>query len=94
MGVDIVNHELYLVCGAIAWAFDIRRKLDAAGKKIAIPNLDYSNLLISKPAIFFFDLTIRDEAKKEAVINMWEAVRREEGTESESTKSIMYSLDV
>ena len=83
MGVDIVNHELYLVCGAIAWAFDIQRKLDATGKKIEVPSLDYSNLLISKPAIFFFNLTIRSEGKKQTVINMWEAVEREAGTESE-----------
>jgi hypothetical protein len=83
MGVDIVNHELFLVCGAIAWAFNIRRKVDATGKEIEVPDLDYSNLLISKPAIFSFDLTIRDEAKKQTVIDMWEAVEKEEGIESE-----------
>jgi hypothetical protein len=27
MGVDIVNHELFLVCGALAWAFDMKKKI-------------------------------------------------------------------
>lgn len=79
MGVDIANHELYLVCGAIAWAFNLRKKVDANGQEIEVPDMQYSNLLISKPDIFHFELTIRDETKREAVIDMWSIAEGEEG---------------
>jgi hypothetical protein len=32
MGVDIVSHELFLVCGALAWAFNLRQKTGENGE--------------------------------------------------------------
>jgi hypothetical protein len=78
MGVDIVNHELFLVCGAIAWAFNLRKQVDANGQEIQLNDMDYSNLLISKPSKFAFDLTVRDEAKRASIISMWEAAENED----------------
>lgn len=59
MEVDIVNHELFLVCGAISWAFNLRKKIDENGQEITLNDMEYSNMLISKPAKFSFDLTLR-----------------------------------
>jgi hypothetical protein len=85
MGVDIVNHELFLVCGAIAWAFNLRKKVDENGREIELKDMEYSNLLISKPDIFAFELSVRDEAKKQKVVAMWEEVEKE-GLMSEKHK--------
>lgn len=83
MGVDIVNHELFQVCGAIAWAFNLSRKKDEHGRELELKDLDYSNLLISKPTIFAFDMTVRTEARKQTILDMWEVAEREEGLMSE-----------
>ncbi|KFZ18300.1 hypothetical protein V501_01292 [Pseudogymnoascus sp. VKM F-4519 (FW-2642)] len=83
MGVDIVNHELFLVCGAIAWAFNLRKKIDENGQEIPLNDMEYSNLLISKPAKFSFDLTLRDEMKGESIVAMWEAAEKEDGIQNE-----------
>lgn len=83
MGVDIVNHELFLVCGAITWAFNLRKKRDENGQEIPLNDMEYSNLLISKPAKFSFDLTSRNEAKRERIVAMWEAAEREDGIQNE-----------
>lgn len=83
MGVDIVNHELFLVCGAIAWAFNLRKKTDANGQEVPLNDMEYSNLLISKPANFLFDLTSRDETKRARIVAMWEAAEREDGIHHE-----------
>lgn len=83
MGVDIVNHELFLVCGAIAWAFNLRKKIDENGQEILLNDMDYSNLLISKPAKFSFDLTLRDETKRESIVAMWEAAEKEDERQNE-----------
>jgi hypothetical protein len=83
MGVDIVNHELFLVCGAIAWAFNPRKKKDENGQEISLNDMEYSNLLISKPAKFSFDLTLRDEMKGESIVAMWEAAEKEDGIQNE-----------
>ena len=83
MGVDIVNHELLLVCGALAWAFNISKKVDENGREIAPNDLEYCNLLIAKPDWFPFDLTVRHEVKRQRIMEMWEEVKLEEGHVSE-----------
>lgn len=83
MGVDIVNHELFQVCGALAWAFNLRKKKDENGREIELKDMDYSNLLISKPGIFSFDLQVRDEAKRQSIVDMWMADEQEGGLMNE-----------
>jgi len=78
MGVDIVNHELFLVCGALAWAYNMRKKRDENGRGIELNDEDYSNLLISKPVPFVFDLTVRDELKRKSIVEMWEKAEMSE----------------
>ena len=78
MGVDIVNHELFLVCGALAWAFDLKKKIGEDGKEMEVKDLEYSSLLIAKPDWFSFQLTVRSEKRKRMVVDMWdEEVNRE-----------------
>ena len=89
MGVDIVNHELLLVCGAIAWAFHITKKIGDDGEEIEVKDLEYSSLLIAKPDNFAFDLISRNEKKRQKVVEMWKVLEpTEEGlTEQMSERS-------
>jgi hypothetical protein len=80
MGVDIVNHELFLVCGALAWAYNLKKKIGEDGREIVPKDLEYSSLLIAKPDWFEFDLTARDEKKREKIVAMWEEAAMLEGS--------------
>jgi hypothetical protein len=84
MGVDIVNHELFLVCGAFAWAFDLKKKIGEDGKELEVKDLEYSSLLIAKPDWFPFQLTVRSEKKKHIIVNMWEEEVKREWEEEKS----------
>jgi hypothetical protein len=86
MGVDIVNHELYLVCGALAWAFNMKKKIDDNGREVDIPDLDYCNLLIAKPDWFQLDMTPRNEVKRQKMMEMWEEVEIAEERVSEKLR--------
>lgn len=86
MGVDIVNHELFLVCGALAWGFNFKKKIGKDGQEIAVKDLEYSSLLIAKPDWFHFDLAVRSEKKKHMIVDMWdEEVKREWEEEKSAT---------
>jgi len=91
MGVDIVNHELYLVCGALAWAFNMKKKINEDGREVEVKDLEYSSLLIAKPDWFPFDMTPRNEAKRQSVMEMYEDVRFAEGLVSEKLRDL-YTL--
>lgn len=80
MGVDIVNHELFLVCGALAWAYNLKKKIGEDGREIVPKDLEYSSLLIAKPDWFEFDLSVRDEKKREKIVEMWEEAAMVEGS--------------
>lgn len=79
MGVDIVSHELFLVCGALAWAYNLKKKIGEDGREIEPKDLEYSSLLIAKPDWFEFDLSVRDEKRKECIVGMWEEAAMQEG---------------
>jgi len=79
MGVDIVSHELFLVCGALAWAFNLKKKIGEDGREVVPNDLEYSSLLIAKPDWFEFDLTMRDEKKQQKVVELWEEAAMVEG---------------
>ena len=79
MGVDIVSHELFLVCGALAWAFNLKKKIGEDGREVVPKDLEYSSLLIAKPDWFEFDLTVRDAKKQQKVVELWEEAAMVEG---------------
>lgn len=76
-GVPIVDQDLFLAMGGLAWAFDLRKKRRAGvgggeGAEIPVHWNEYSPLLIAKPLPFEFDAVIRDDAKRKALDKMWE----------------------
>ncbi|CZS95870.1 related to cytochrome p450 [Rhynchosporium agropyri] len=57
-GVDIVEQELFLAMGGLAWAFDVQKKTDKEGKEIEVPLAKYTSLLIAKPEKFEFECRV------------------------------------
>ena len=55
-GVDIVEQELFLVMGGLAWAFDIRKKMSKFGYEVPVPTDKYTSLLIAKPEKMAFEM--------------------------------------
>lgn len=79
-GVPIVDQDLFLSMGGLAWAFDIRQKLGYDGKPIPVHWNSYSSLLIAKPLRFDFDCVLR-EGKGPILDRMASAAREMEEEE-------------
>ncbi|KAH7060549.1 cytochrome P450 [Macrophomina phaseolina] len=61
LGQDLTEHILFVGCGALAWATNIRKKRDAAGREIPVPDNSYNSLLIIRPHAFEFELEARSD---------------------------------
>ncbi|KAB5523139.1 cytochrome P450 [Coniochaeta sp. 2T2.1] len=71
-GLPIVEQDLFLTMGGMAWALNIRKKRDAAtGKEIPVHWDDYTPLLIAKPVKFQFEALVRDSEKTRLVTEMF-----------------------
>lgn len=79
-GIPIVEQDLLLAMGGLAWAFTIQKKRDlATGDEVPVHWNTYTPLLIAKPAQFDFDAVPRGgEERKEELRRMWEAAKEEE----------------
>lgn len=72
MGQALVEHELLVGIGAMAWAFDVSKKRDLKGAEIAIPRHNYTSLIISRPRAFDFDLRARSTERRALVWKQYE----------------------
>lgn len=72
LGQSVTQDELVVACGALAWCFNLKHKVDPkTGEKIHIP-LDKSNsLLIVKPDPFEMAFEPRSEKRKQEAIQAW-----------------------
>ena len=70
VGVDIVEQELFLVMGGLAWGFDI-----GVEKGREMPSADkYTSLLIAKPEKFEFEMKAVSQERLAMVESMWRGV--------------------
>lgn len=69
--MDIVEQELFLTMGGMAWAFDIGKKKDGLGREIEVPWAKYTSLLIAKPEQFEFELTPVSGERSKMVVEDW-----------------------
>ncbi|KAK1777554.1 cytochrome P450 [Copromyces sp. CBS 386.78] len=85
-GVPIVEQDLFLTMGGMAWAFTITKKTDpVTGREVPVHWNDYTPLLIAKPCRFPFEAVPRDEHKVKKMREMYDdAVEREEVEKEES----------
>ncbi|KAF2138896.1 uncharacterized protein K452DRAFT_290541 [Aplosporella prunicola CBS 121167] len=72
LGQSLTQDELVVACGALAWCFTLKHKVDpATGEKIHIP-LDKSNsLLIIKPDPFQMAFEPRSEERRQEALRLW-----------------------
>lgn len=65
--MDLVEVELFVSMGAMAWASTISKKRDSLGKEMYVPAHDYTTYLISRPKPFPFEMKPRSENKARLV---------------------------
>ncbi|KAI0455444.1 cytochrome P450 2C3 [Xylaria acuta] len=93
-GIPLVEQDLFLSMGGMAWAFDIRRKRRhnhsgeggscGGGVEVPVHWNDYTPLLIAKPRPFEFDAIVRGgDGKRRLLRRMWEAGKGEDDHELE-----------
>lgn len=67
-GVDLVEAELLVAVGGMAWACQISKKRDErTGEEMVPAAHDYTSLLISRPKMFPFELRARSEGRRAEV---------------------------
>lgn len=79
-GIPIVEQDLFLTMGGMAWAFDIQKRRDPeTGEEIPVHWNSFTPLLIAKPVKFAFDAVLRGgESKAKTLRAMWEAAKEED----------------
>lgn len=83
-GVPIVEMDLFLAMGGMAWAFRIQKKRKADGTEVPVHWNDFTPLLIAKPSPFEFDMIPRNgEATAHILRGMWETGKGEDDEEIE-----------
>ena len=85
LGMSLTQDELLLSCGALAWCFNLKRKIDPkTGKEIEVPTDESGSLLIIKPDPFQMAFEPRSEAKKERLIAQWKESEARDKEEREA----------
>jgi len=83
--MSLTQDELLLSCGALAWCFNLKRKVDPkTGKEIEVPTDESGSLLIIKPDPFQMAFEPRSEAKKERLIAQWKESEARDKEEREA----------
>ncbi|KAK5145100.1 hypothetical protein LTR04_001400 [Oleoguttula sp. CCFEE 6159] len=72
LGQTLTQDELLIACGALAWAFNMKKKVDPVTKQEIDIDLNKSNsLLIVKPDNFEMAFEPRSEKKKAEIAEQW-----------------------
>jgi hypothetical protein len=72
LGMSITRDETVTGCGALMWAFNLRRKVDPiSGQEIEVPLNKSNSLLIIKPDPWEMAFQPRSETRKQEVIQLW-----------------------
>lgn len=82
-GVPIVEQDLFLAMGGLAWAFDLCKKRRADGSVVDVHWNDFTPLLIAKPAPFEFEAFTRSPQIARRVDAMWESGKGADDDEAE-----------
>lgn len=74
LGMSITRDETVTGCGALMWAFNLKRKVKlATGEEIEVPLNKSNSLLIIKPDPFEMAFEPRSDLRKAEVIDQWKA---------------------
>ncbi len=70
--MHIAERSLYLLIARIAWACDIKKKVNGKGNVIEVPLYDYCDGFNVQPNWFPFDLKVRSEQRWDIVNEAYE----------------------
>lgn len=88
LGQSVTQDELVVACGALCWAFDLKKKIDpATGREIEIDYMKSNSLLIVKPDAFQMAFHPRTEERKQLILRQWEEADRVENAAIEKFRS-------
>ncbi|XXH05263.1 hypothetical protein Hte_011688 [Hypoxylon texense] len=87
-GIPIVDQDLFLTMGGMAWALNMTKKRRADGSEVPVHWNDYTPLLIAKPTPFEFDAVVRSEEKAAMLERMWETGKGEDDEEEERNQLV------
>lgn len=72
LGMSITRDETVTGCGALMWAFNLKKKVDPVTlKEIEVPLNKSNSLLIIKPDPFEMAFEPRSAARKAEVLEQW-----------------------
>ena len=77
-GIDITEAELLVACGALAWGFTMKPYLNSKGQPKWPDSKAWTPNLIGGPLPFEFDLQVRDQRRRERIIELHEESLRKE----------------
>jgi hypothetical protein len=72
LGQTLTQDETLVACGALLWAFDLKKKIDpVTGLEIDVSTTASNSLLIIKPNPFQMAFKPRSDARKAEIIQNW-----------------------
>ncbi|KAL6154820.1 hypothetical protein ACJQWK_00630 [Exserohilum turcicum] len=82
LGMSITRDETVTGCGAVMWAFNLRRKMDpTTGQEIEVPLNKSNSLLIIKPDPWEMAFEPRSEERKQQVVQLWKEAEAKDKAE-------------
>jgi len=81
LGQSLTQDELVVACGALMWAFNLKKKVDANGKEIDIDLNKSNSLLIIKPDAFEMAFEPRSEEKRQIILDQWKVAEEQDERE-------------
>ena len=79
LGQSITQDECFVGCGALLWAFNLKRKVDlATGQEIQIPTDKSNSLLIIRPDPFEMAFEPRSKDRGAEIISEWKNAEAED----------------
>lgn len=80
--MSVTRDETVVGCGALMWAFNLRKKIDQRSQEMIDVPLNKSNsLLIIKPDLFEMEFEPRSGARKEEILKQWKIAEMQENLE-------------
>ena len=85
LGQTLTQEELVVACGALMWAFNLKKKIDPkTGMEIDISLTASNSLLIIKPDPFEMAFEPRNADRKAEIINNWKLAEAKDAGEREA----------
>ncbi|KAK0617637.1 cytochrome P450 [Immersiella caudata] len=79
LGMNLTQDELIIACGSLAWAFNLKHKINpSTGERYPVPTDKSNSLLIIKPDPFKMAFEPRSKERREEALRIWEEAEGED----------------